>query len=154
VSGSHDTASAVELSALVRRVADAAAAFIRGDMHTYLELIHHADDYTLMSPFGGEPRRGFDDSPKAIEAISRYFQNGEATLEVVETYASGDLAVLVVIERQHGEVGGLPDQDLSLRVTLVFRRTPDADWELVHRHADALVHGIELEQLSALASGR
>jgi ketosteroid isomerase-like protein len=62
--------------------------------------------------------------------------------------------VLVVIERQHGEVGGLPDQDLSLRVTLVFRRTPAGDWELVHRHADALVYGIELERLSALASGR
>ena len=123
-------------------------------MRTYLEHIHHADDYTLMSPFGGEPRRGFDDSEEAVEAISRYFRNGEATLEVVATYASGDLAVLAVIERQHGEVGGLPDQDLSLRVTLVFRRTPDGDWELVHRHADALVHGIELEQLSALASGR
>ena len=143
-----------ELSALVRRTAEAASAFIRGDMRTYLEHIHHADDYTLMSPFGGEPRRGFDDSEAAVEAISRYFRNGEATLEVVATYASGDLAVLVVIERQHGEVGGLPDQDLSLRVTLVFRRTPDGDWELVHRHADALVHGIELEQLSALASGR
>jgi len=123
-------------------------------MGTYLELIRHADDYTLMAPFGGEPRRGFDDSEEAVDAISRYFRNGEATLEVVETYASGDLAVLVVIERQHGEVGGLPDQDWSLRVTLVFRRTPDADWELVHRHADALVHDIELDQLSALARGR
>jgi ketosteroid isomerase-like protein len=154
VSVSHDTASDDELSALVRRTAEAASAFIRGDMRTYLELIRHADDYTLMSPFGGEPRRGFDDSPQAIEAISQYFRNGEATLEVVETYASRELAVLVVIERQHGEVGGLPDQDLSLRVTLVFRRTSDADWELVHRHADALVHGIELDQLSTLARGR
>jgi ketosteroid isomerase-like protein len=36
--------------------------------------------------------------------------------------APGDLAVLVAIERQHGEVGGLPDQDWSPRVTLVFRR--------------------------------
>jgi hypothetical protein len=30
--------------------------------------------------------------------------------------------VLVAIERQHGEVGGLTDQDWSLRVTLVFQR--------------------------------
>lgn len=39
----------------------------------------------------------------------------------METYASGDMAVLVAIERQHGEVGGMPDQDWSLRVTLVFQ---------------------------------
>jgi ketosteroid isomerase-like protein len=60
--------------------------------------------------------------------------------------------VLVVIERQHGEVGGLPDQDLSLRVTLVFRRD-GSEWRQVHRHADPLVHDISLEQLAALARG-
>ena len=38
----------------------------------------------------------------------------------MQTYASGDMAVLVAIERQHGEVGGMPDQDWSLRVTLSF----------------------------------
>jgi ketosteroid isomerase-like protein len=106
-----------------------------------------------MSPFGGEPTRGFDDSEEAVDAIARFFRNGEARLEVVETYASGDLAVLVVIERQHGEVGGRRDQDLSLRVTLVFRRTSESEWELVHRHADALVQGIDLERLTALARG-
>jgi ketosteroid isomerase-like protein len=153
VSGSHDTASDGELAQLVERTAEAASAFIRGDMGTYLRLIRHADDYTLMSPFGGEPTRGFDDSEEAVDAIARFFRNGDARLEVVETYASGDLAVLVVIERQHGEVGGLPDQDLSLRVTLVFRRTSEAVWELVHRHADALVHGIDLERVTALARG-
>jgi ketosteroid isomerase-like protein len=153
VFGSHDTASDGELAQLVERTAEAASALIRGDMGTYLRLIRHADDYTLMSPFGGEPARGFDDSEEAVDAIARFFRNGEARLEVVETYASGDLAVLVVIERQHGEVGGLPDQDLSLRVTLVFRRTSEAEWVLVHRHADALVHGIDLERLTALARG-
>jgi len=70
----------------------------------------------------------------------------------VQSYTSGELVVLVVIERQHGEVGGLPDQDLSLRVTLVFRRD-GAEWRLVHRHADPLVHSISLEQLAALARG-
>jgi hypothetical protein len=49
-------------------------------------------------------------------------------------------------------VGGLPAQDWSLRVTLVFRRD-GSEWRQVHRHADALVHGISLEQLSALARG-
>jgi ketosteroid isomerase-like protein len=51
-----------------------------------------------------------------------------------------------------GEVGGLPGQDWSLRVTCVFRRD-GSEWRQVHRHADPLVHPISLEQLSALARG-
>ena len=141
-----------QIAELIRRTAEAASAYMRGDMATYLTHVKHADDYTLMAPFGGEPTRGFDGSPERIEALSRYFRAGEAELEVVESYASGNLVVLVMIERQHGEVGGLPDQDWSLRVTLVFRRE-GSGWRLVHRHADALVHPISLEQLAALARG-
>jgi hypothetical protein len=37
-------------------------------------------------------------------------------------------------------------------VTLVFRREA-SDWQQVHRHADALVHPIDMEQLSQLARG-
>jgi ketosteroid isomerase-like protein len=81
------------------------------------------------------------------------FQGGEADLELVETYASGDMAVLVAIERQHGEVGGMPDQDWSLRVTLVFRHE-GSEWRLVHRHADPLVHAISMEHMAALARGQ
>ena len=84
--------------------------------------------------------------------MSRYFRNGKSTLEVAQVYASNELAVLVMIERQTGEVGGLPEQDWSLRVTEVYRKA-GAEWEFVHRHADALVHRITLEQLSALARG-
>lgn len=141
-----------ELAELVRGTAEAASALIRGDIRTYLDFIDHADDYTLMSPYGGDVVRGFDGSDGAIEGLERFFQGGEAGLEVVETYASGDLAVLVVVERQRGQVGDLPEQDWSLRVTLVFRRS-DSGWQLVHRHADPLVHGIDLEQIAALARG-
>jgi ketosteroid isomerase-like protein len=142
-----------EVADLIRRTAEAASALIRGDIRTYLTHIRHADDYTLMAPSGGEPRRGFDASDQALEAMERYFQGGgEAELEVFQSYASGDMVVLVAIERQHGEVGGLPEQDWSLRVTLVFRRE-GGEWRLVHRHADPLVHGISQEQLGAIARG-
>jgi ketosteroid isomerase-like protein len=141
-----------ELAELVQRVSDSASAFISGDMTTYAELVPHGDDFTLMAPFGGETRRGFDNSPEALEEMSRYFQEGECELEVEASYTSGDLVVLAVVERQHGVVGGVGDQDWSLRATLVWRRT-DHGWELVHRHADALVHPISHEQLSALAAG-
>jgi ketosteroid isomerase-like protein len=149
----QSTVTDEEFAALVRRTAEAASALIRGDVRRYYALIQHADDYTLMSPFGGEPSRGIDDSPEHLEAEERFFTGpGEAELEVVQAFASGDLAVLAVIERQHGVVGGLPEQDLSLRVTLVFRRE-GAEWRLAHRHADPLVHPIGLEQLAALLRG-
>ena len=55
--------------------------------------------------------------------------------------------------KQNGEVGGMPDQDWSLRVTLVFRRE-GPEWRLVRRHADPLVHAISMEHMAALARGQ
>ena len=141
-----------DVAELVRRTADAASAYIRGDIHRYLTLIKHGDNYTLMAPYGGEPRRGFN-LEETLETTPKMFRGGEADLELVETYASGDMAVLVAIERQHGEVGGTPDQDWSLRVTLVFQRE-DAEWQLVHRHADPLVRAISMEHMASLARGQ
>ncbi|WP_370617199.1 nuclear transport factor 2 family protein [Mumia qirimensis] len=112
----------------------------------------HPADYTLMPPYGGETQRGFAPTDEEIEETSRFFESGEARLDVVESYVSGNLAVLVAVERQHGVVGGSEDQDWSLRVTLVFRRAGDR-WELVHRHADALVHEIPWDLFRQIAAG-
>lgn len=141
-----------EMAELIQLTSDSASAYIRGDTRTYLKLIRYADDYTLMSPFGGEPEHGFDDSDEHISALERFFQSGEAEIDIIASYTSGDLAVLVLIERQYGVVGDLPEQDWSLRVTLVFRRE-GSEWQMVHRHADPLVHGISVERLGALARG-
>ena len=142
----------VNVGELIQRTAEAAAAYIQGDIHRYLALIKHADDYTLMPPYGGETKRGFD-TKEALETTPKMFRGGEADLELVESYASGDMAVLVAIERQHGAVSGMPDQDWSLRVTLVFRRE-GGRWRLVHRHADPLVHAISMEHMAVLARGQ
>jgi ketosteroid isomerase-like protein len=141
-----------DVAALVRRSADANKALVRGDIDGYLALIEHSKDYTLMNPFGGAPTRGFVDSPERRAAMAKFFENGTLDQEVVATYASGDLVVLVAVERVRAEVGGLPEQDWSLRVTQVFRRD-GSGWQLVHRHADPLVTGITLEQAAALARG-
>ena len=141
-----------DIADLVANVEEAADALMAGDVDRYLAFIHHAEDYTLLNPAGGSARRGFEDSPESRSAMARMFQSGSAKLELIETYASGDLVVLVTLERNHGVVGGLPEQDWSLRVTWVFRRT-QSGWELAHRHADPLVHPITAEQLAALAHG-
>ena len=142
----------VDVAELIQSTAEATAAYIQGDIHRYLALIKHADDYTLMPPYGGETKRGFD-TKAALENTPKMFRGGEADQELVESYASGDMAVIAAIERQHGEVGGMPDQDWSLRVTWVFRRE-GPEWRLVHRHADPLVHAITMEHMAALARGQ
>jgi ketosteroid isomerase-like protein len=146
------TVSQNDVAEVVRLTAEAASALIRGDAHGYARIVKHADDYTLMDPYGGQLRRDFDSSEEYLAAMARFFQGGEADLDVLQAYASGDMVVLVAVERQHGVVGGLPDQDWSLRVTLVFRRD-EGEWRLAHRHADPLVHGISHEVLARIARG-
>jgi ketosteroid isomerase-like protein len=142
-----------DLAELVASVREATGALIRGDVRRYIALVPSAEDYTLMPPTGGETRHGFDSSAESIDALESFFAGaGEGDFDLEESYVSGNLAVLVGVERQRGVVGGLPDQDWSLRVTLVFRRE-DSEWRLAHRHADALVHPIGMEQLSQLARG-
>jgi ketosteroid isomerase-like protein len=136
---------------LVQKSEKANAALLRGDIETYLSLIRLSDDFTLMSPFGGTPSHGAYTREKWQE-IGRFFRNGTLKQELVQTYSSADMIVLVVIEHCHGEVGGLSAQDWSLRVTLVYRRKAE-EWLLVHRHADPLANGITLEQTALLARG-
>lgn len=140
------------LADLIKCAAEKNAAFMRGDMTRWSKLVRIASDFTLMQPFGGPASYGFDSSPKRLAELAQYFRNGETGLEVAQAYASDGLAVLVMIERQRAEVGGLPSQDWSLRVTEVYRKD-GAEWQLTHRHADPLVHRITLQQASALARG-
>jgi ketosteroid isomerase-like protein len=145
------TISDDELAELVRRTEEATTAFMRGDMERYIELTPHARGFTLMNPFGGPPAR-YEDRTESLREAAGYFEGGEAKLELAEAHAWDDTLVLVMIERQHGRVGGLPDQDWPLRVTQVYRREGE-DWLVVHRHADPLVHAVGLERAAALARG-
>jgi ketosteroid isomerase-like protein len=147
----HGSITDEELAELVRRTEEATSAFMRGDMSRYLELTPHARGFTLMNPFGGVPIR-YDNRAESLAKVAGYFKGGDAKLDVVQAHASGDILVLVMLERQHGEVGGLPDQEWSLRVTQVYRRD-DSEWRLVHRHADPLIKSITLEQAAAIARG-
>ena len=149
----HADVSDDEVAELIRRTGEAAVAYIRGDLRRYGELIPHSDQFTLMPPNGGDTvRGGLELSEENVAATAEFFRGGDAELEIIASHASGDLVVLVAVERQHGEVGGTPDQDWSLRITLVYRRE-DGQWRLVHRHADALVHPIGMELLAAMARG-
>lgn len=137
-----------DLNELVARAEEAADAWVRGDVGRYLDLVHHAHGFTLLPPTGG-PASQHEDRAGEFQGWQSVFADGEATYEHVTTQAWGDTVVLTMVERQHGRVGDLPDQDLSVRVTHVYRRVP-SDWLLVHRHADPLVSAMSPDELHAL----
>ena len=134
---------------LIDQTAEAADAWMRGDMDRYLDLIHHAPGFTLTAPNGGTPVQ-FADRRSEFQGWQSPFADGAATLEITAVHAWGDTAILVMVERQHARIGDLPDRDLSMRVTSVHRRTASG-WELVHRHADPLVRTLSMDKLSSLA---
>jgi hypothetical protein len=86
---------------LVRSVEEAAAAWVRGDMGRYLDLVHHAPGFTRLAPNGGPASRHENRAAEFSGRISP-FADGEARLEHVGTHAWGDTIVLAMIERQHG----------------------------------------------------
>ncbi|RAK57414.1 nuclear transport factor 2 family protein [Phenylobacterium deserti] len=138
---------------LIARAERQAQLFNAGRMREWNALVGIGDGFTLMEPFGGATSHGFNPTEEKLAKLAKNFRNGTARLEIDQTYASKDMVVLVYVERNDGEVHGLPNQDWSLRVTQVFQRQGDG-WKLVHRHADPLVHPISLADLSSLAAGR
>ena len=150
--GANDSDASPDVTTLARVTEEANKALVRGDIDKYVALTRHGKDYLLMNPFGGAPTRGFEDTPERRAGMKTFFKNGTLEQEVVSTWESGDLVVLVTIERVRGEIGGLPEQDWGLRVTQVFRRD-GSGWLLAHRHADPLVNRITVPQAAALARG-
>jgi ketosteroid isomerase-like protein len=140
------------IARLIEHTQQANAALMRGDADTYRAMVAITDDFTLLSPFGGEPSKAAQYTPEKWDRMARFFKNGTHRQEVLQTYRSEDMVVLALIERDIVEVGGLPLQEWALRVTLVYRRD-GTQWRLVHRHADPLANGISLQQAAALARG-
>ena len=141
-----------DIAELIDSWSRAAQLYMDGDLRGYVAIARHAEDYTLMAPNGGDTRTGFDGSDEAVEWTARMFRGGQAEFVAFKTYRSGDLAVLVGVERQSGTFGDLPRQDWSMRLTLVFRRE-GTGWRLVHRHADPLVRPLKDEVFVAIFRG-
>jgi ketosteroid isomerase-like protein len=113
-------------------------AILKGDKSRYQSLFSEREDVTLGNPFGpfASGRRNVEAT--LAGAASHYRGGGMTGADLVATYASNDLAVVVENERGRAKVGGgeelLP---VAVRVTSVFRLEGDA-WKLVHRHADPI----------------
>ena len=100
--------------------------------------IDQDDDFTIMGPFGGEPARGTGLKERQ-KAAARLFHGGSGSSDVVKTVVSGDIAVVILVERNQARVEGAEAaQPWVLRTTQVFQMRPSG-WVRLHRHADPLI---------------
>jgi ketosteroid isomerase-like protein len=109
-----------------------------------------ATDMTIFGPFGGEPGSGGPDLHARQKRVNASFQGGSGQCEVVRSIASGDLLVLIMIERNRVTFEGRSEpRAWTLRTTQVFRRDGD-HWVRLHRHADPLLSRRSLDETLAL----
>jgi ketosteroid isomerase-like protein len=107
---------------------------------------------TIFGPFGGEAGRG-PQMQAGQEANVAAFRGGNGDCEVVSVMREGDLAVIVMVERNTVMFEGRTEpHPWALRTTQVFRRDRPGHWLRLHRHADPLIRRRPLQDtLSLLA---
>jgi hypothetical protein len=76
-----DAGAPVDL--LITRSKDSNAALLRGDIERYNQLVTLGADFTLFSPFGGEPTRGAP-TPEGMTRMGKFFRDGTLEQEVVQ----------------------------------------------------------------------
>ena len=114
-----------------------------------------ADDMTIFAPFGGMAPRGV--APIALPAkqgeMATLFKGGTGDCELVRAFFDGDLAVLVMIERNEVAFEG-HDEPLPwvLPTRQIFRKV-DKTWISLHRHADPLTRFRGLDETLRLIKG-
>jgi hypothetical protein len=121
--------------------------WLNGDSRPAAALMAHTPTFTIFGPFGGPSPPGWsEESANAQAATARMFQGGTAEIELVQSYVSDDLIVLVTIERSQVRFGGQDGpRAWNLRTTQVYQRIGDA-WKIVHRHADPFIARRDLQQ--------
>jgi len=119
-----------------------------GDSAPYAALMSHTPTFTIFGPFGGPSPPGWSEEfAKAQALAARQFQGAvSSTIDLVQSYVSGNLIVLVMLERNVEKFSGYEEpQQWDLRVTQVYERE-GANWRVVHRHVDPLVTRRNLAQ--------
>ena len=119
------------------------------------DVMVQAEDQTIFGPFGG----GILQAPPGVNIedrqrrVSSRFHGGTGANEVQKVMRSGDLVVVVQIERSMVMFEGRTEpQPWTLRTTQVFQRDGDR-WVRLHRHADPLIDPRSFEATLEIAAG-
>ena len=146
--------SDADIAALLRALEHEQQSWIEGRFSAGTGF-EQADDMSIFGPFGGESPRIPAAELAARQAIgATQFEGGTGTCEVVKTIVSGDLVVLVLIERNDVRLRGHTEtQPWILRSTSVFRLDDEQGWVRLHRHADPLIRLRPGDETFSIAAG-
>jgi hypothetical protein len=146
--------------ALVRQLLiqgeDASRRWMNGDSTGYANLMAHTDRLRIFGPLGGASPIGWSEGfARAQAAGARQFLGGiSSTVELVQSYVSDSLVVIVKIERNKVRLAGREQpEEWVERSTEVYARE-GSEWKIVHRHSDPLVEHRSLAQTLDLLRGQ
>jgi hypothetical protein len=127
---------------------DASRRWMNGDSTGYANLMAHTDRLRIFGPLGGPSPIGWSDGfARAQAAGARQFHGGvSSTIELVQSYVSDSLVVIVKIERNKVRLADREEpEEWVERSTEVYARE-GPEWKIVHRHSDPLVEHRTLTQ--------
>lgn len=112
--------------------------FAKGNPEPCMAIYSQANDATLANPFGYTVR-GWAEVSAALSYAASRFRDGDMTgADRIAMYQSSDIATVFEIEHWQARVGDSADvAPFELRVSTTWRRE-DAEWKIVHRHADPI----------------
>lgn len=125
------------LSVTLGRLIEAEVALHNGDPAPRFSMWSKMEPITVFGAFG-PCNSGWDEISRTFEWVaSRFSANTAYQFDLMTAGVGGDLAYTVGFERFTTSIDGRPATPMALRVTQLYRRE-DAEWKIVHRHADTL----------------
>lgn len=143
-----------EIRKLVEELNLGGTAWVNGrpEIHGTSHMVQ-APDMTIFGPFGGDAVTNSAAFAALQAEVAAKFHGGTARYELLKAMSSGDLLVLVMIERcEVSFEGRTRPQPWILRTTQVFQRDGEG-WMRLHRHADPLFERRSFDDTIDLAAG-
>jgi hypothetical protein len=135
--GAQGVVATPTLEAAVAQSHLALTAILNGDPKRYEALFADRENITLGNPFGPFAS-GRAAVVKTLAGAAAKYREGSASVDLVAKYADDKLACIVEVENDRAKVGASDAfAEFHVRVTSLYEKI-DANWRLVHRHADPI----------------
>lgn len=128
------------LALISKRLYDAEAAFVRGDVGPRLQMWSHHDPVSLFGAVGVS-KNGWDELSETFPAIASRLSGGhDVTYKIVSFDVGAEMAWTAGIVRFIGTTDGDPAESYTLRITCIYR-LESGEWKMVHEHSDFQPNG-------------
>jgi ketosteroid isomerase-like protein len=118
-----------------KRLNDAEAALVRGDVGPRLQMWSHKDPVSLFGAVGVS-KSGWDELSNTFPAVASRLSGGhDVTYEIMSFDISAEMAWTAGVVRFIGTMDGGPATHYTLRITCIYR-LESGEWKVVHEHSD------------------